>query len=114
VIPEKLQSIVTKEEFTKAQEYSRTKMQFNMLQSWITTAFELSFWALRLPQALYAIMFTKYYESYCSDGYTPSYVDDWILGMGFVFACTIVESVVSTPFGLFSTFMIEETHGFNK
>lgn len=89
-------------------------MQFNMLQSWITTAFELSFWALRLPQAIYAVMFTKYYESYCSDGYTPSYVDDWILGMCFVFACTIVESVVSTPFGLFSTFMIEETHGFNK
>jgi hypothetical protein len=87
-----------------------------MLSSWITTAFELSFWALRLPQAIYAIIFSKYYESFCSgaDGYTPSYVDDWLLGMLFVFACLVVDAVVATPFGLFSTFMIEETHGFNK
>lgn len=87
-------------------------MQFAMLTSWITTAFELAFWALRLPQAIYAIIFTKYFESYCSE--EPSYVDDWLLGMLFVFACLVVDAVVATPFELFSTFMIEETHVFNK
>lgn len=114
LIPEKLQSIVTKEEFSKAQEYSRTKVQFAMLKSWITTAFELSFWGLRLPQAIYGMIYTKYYDSYCTDGYTSSYFDDWALGICFIIACSIIESVVETPFGLFSQFMIEETHGFNK
>ncbi len=101
VVPDEFKGIYDAETYAKSQQYTRVQTQFGF----ITTAFDflilLSFW------------FTGGFNM----------LDNWIRTLGFnelttgivfIFVLIVAKSILSLPFSIYSTFVIEEKFGFNK
>ncbi|CAO3571417.1 unnamed protein product [Mortierella alpina] len=109
VRPKALSDYVTEEQFQKAQAYGRDKAQFGFIesvftqiQSTLTITMNFLPWLWTLSGD---IMFRL-------AGYSSEYeITQSIL---FFVLLTVFSTVVSLPFSLYSTFVIEERHGFNK
>ncbi|KAF9937311.1 hypothetical protein BGZ75_000361 [Mortierella antarctica] len=109
VRPKALNDYVAEEQFQKAQAYGRDKAQFgfvesvfNQIQSTLTITMDFLPWLWTLCGD---IMFRL-------AGYGSEYeITQSIL---FFVLLTVFSTVVSLPFSLYSTFVIEERHGFNK
>ncbi|KAG0316090.1 CAAX prenyl protease 1 [Dissophora globulifera] len=107
--PKALKEYVSEEQFQKAQAYGLDKTGFgfvesifNQIQSTLTIVFDFLPWLWGLSGD---VMFKM-------TGYGSEY--EITQSIIFFVLMTVFSTIVSLPFSLYSTFVIEERHGFNK
>jgi len=100
-----------KDKFQKAQAYGRDKISFGMISSFYGTVESVAFLVLGfLPYAW--DMSVKIGSSYF--GWEKEEDHEIKISLIFLLLTTIVGTVTSLPFEVYSTFWIEKKHGFNK
>ncbi len=100
-LPEEFKDTFNQEKYLKSQDYTRTNSRF----SYITSTFSLVLSLIFIFGGVYNII----------DLYVRSIGYGNILtGLLFFGLLTVLTDVLSLPFGLYSTFVIEEKFGFNK
>jgi len=107
-LPKELEGVIAQEKFEKAQVYGLDKSNFGFLTSVFgQVETSLILWFGGLP-------FLWNYATQLAEkfGYGPEY--EITISLIFIFLSIIYETIVHLPFGLYSTFVIEERHGFNK
>ncbi|KAF9917511.1 hypothetical protein BX616_000770 [Lobosporangium transversale] len=109
VVPTALREYVSDEEFRKAQAYGLDKTRFGFVESLFTQiqntlsiVYDFMPWLWGLSGN---IMFKV-------TGYGKEY--EITQSIMFFVVLSIISTVISLPFSLYSTFVIEERHGFNK
>ena len=101
VLPEELKGIYDDEKYAKQRAYDKVKGRFSMLSS--TFSFVL----------ILAMLFFKGFAFV--DAYAKSITDHPIVLPMLFFGILMVSSdILTTPFSLYSTFVIEEKFGFNR
>jgi len=100
-LPEEFKDTFNQEKYLKSQDYTRANSRF----SYITSTFSLVLSLIFIFGGVYNII-DLYVRSV---GY-----GDILTGLLFFGLLTILTDILSLPFGLYSTFVIEEKFGFNK
>ena len=100
-LPEEFKDTFDEEKYLKSQDYTRANSKF----SYITSTFSLILSLIFIFGGVYNII-DLYVRSI---GY-----GDILTGLLFFGSLTILTDILSLPFGLYSTFVIEEKFGFNK
>jgi len=100
-VPEEFTEVYDAETYAKSQQYTRVRTQFGFITGSFDLFILLSFWFL--------------------GGFNM--LDEWIRGFPFnelvsgivfIVLLMIAKSILSLPFSIYSTFVIEERFGFNK
>ena len=100
-LPEEFKDTFDSDKYIKSQEYTKTNSKF----SYITSTFSLLVTLIFIYGGIYNI------------------IDQWLLGflenkivIGLLFfgLLTLITDIISLPFSIYSTFVIEEKFGFNK
>jgi STE24 endopeptidase len=100
-IPQELEGIYNAEKYKKSQDYEKTKQRFSLIVE------SLSF------VALLAMLFFDGFTFL--DKFVREYTSNPILmALMFFGILAVVADILSTPFSIYSTFVIEEKFGFNK
>ncbi|OZJ02431.1 hypothetical protein BZG36_04463 [Bifiguratus adelaidae] len=107
--PKQLESIISKEEFNKAQAYGADKSRFgfvvgffNQVENALMIQYNFMPWLWHLSGKWMADV----------AGYGVDY--EITQSVIFFILFSLISTVISLPFSLYSTFVIEERHGFNK
>lgn len=100
-LPKEFEGIYDAETYNKTQSYTRTRTVFGIYESSFSLVVTLLFWFLG------------------GFNYLDLIVRDWQLGSIFtgiiyIGILIVVRSILSIPFSIYSTFVIEEKFGFNK
>ncbi|KAI8097916.1 peptidase family M48-domain-containing protein [Gilbertella persicaria] len=107
--PSELADIVTEEDFKKAQAYNLDKSRFGFIEGFykqIETVLMLYYDALPAIWNYAGHLLNKFV------GYGPEY--EITQSLVFLTLFSLLSTVTSTPFSLYSTFVVEQRHGFNK
>ena len=99
--PQGLDDVYGVEEYRKSQEYTRVRSKFGLLSSSFDTVVLLIFWFIG--------GFNYVDQMIRSMGW-----NDTFGGIGFIGLLVFGSTVLTIPFSLYSTFVIEEKFGFNK
>lgn len=100
-LPEELVNIYDAEKYRKSQDYEKVKTRFSLLTS-----------SLGLAAMLLILFFSGFAWL---DGFVRQYTQNPILmALMFFGILGLVADIVSTPFSIYATFVIEEKFGFNK
>ena len=100
-LPEELKGIYDEEKYRKSQEYSRVNMRFGILTSSLSFVFIL-------------LMLTLGGFGYL-DAFVRQYTEHTVfMALLFFGILGLASDVLSTPFDLYGTFVIEERFGFNR
>ena len=100
-LPDEFEDVYDEDTYAKSQEYTRTRTKFGFITGTFNLLLLLGFWF--------------------SGGF--NWLDQWargfdygVIGTGLIFIglLVIAKSIISLPFSLYSTFVIEERFGFNK
>jgi len=100
-IPEEFEGVYDEETYTKSQEYTRVNTRFGFISGTFDLILLLIFWF--------------------AGGF--NWLDQWsrgfefgVIGTGLIFigALILAKMIISMPFSIYSTFVIEERFGFNK
>lgn len=100
-LPDEFEGVYDEDTYAKSQEYTRTRTKFGFITGTFNLLLLLGFWF--------------------SGGF--NWLDQWarsfefgVIGTGLIFIGVLVigMSIISLPFTLYSTFVIEERFGFNK
>jgi len=100
-LPDEFEDVYDEDTYAKSQEYTRTRTKFGFITGTFNLLLLLGFWF--------------------SGGF--NWLDQWargfdygVIGTGLIFigSLVIAKSIISLPFSLYSTFVIEERFGFNK
>jgi len=100
-IPERFKNVVTKEEYTKSINYNSDRLKFSIITSLFSVGVLLMFTLGGLLNSLTEIVI----------GVTSSNVIGAVL-LGLLLI--IISELIELPISIYSTFVIEERHGFNK
>ena len=100
-IPDGFEEFYDQEKYAKSQEYLKTNTRFALL----TSTFDIII-ILVVILGGYFNVFDQFVRSF---GYSS--ITSGLLFFGFIF---IIQDIISLPFSLYSTFVIEEKFGFNK
>ncbi len=99
--PEGLEDVYEPDEYRRSQEYTRITTRFGLVTSTFKLALFLAFWFLGGFNAL---------DEWVRD-FGVHVIFEGLIYLGVLFAA---YSVVTLPFGIYATFVIEERFGFNK
>jgi STE24 endopeptidase len=100
-LPEEFSDVFDEEKYKKSQEYTKVRTKFSYFPEILSLAVTLVFW--------FSGGF-NYLDIYIRDfGYSPL-----ITGLIYIGVIMAASSLLSLPFSLYSTFVIEEKFGFNK
>lgn len=100
-MPEEFKGTFDEESYKKSQEYEKTRTKFGQVSSTFSLIVLLAFWFLGGFNWL--------------DDIVRAYFDSEIWrGLVFIGALVVANSIISLPFSIYSTFVIEEKYGFNK
>ncbi len=100
-LPDEFSDVYDSDKYKKAQEYTRARTRFGLLTSTISLIVLLVFW--------FAGGF-NWVDQFVRDfGYGTI-----VSGLLFVGILVLAQTVISLPFSIYSTFVIEERFGFNK
>lgn len=100
-LPLEMQNVYNQEDYQKSQAYTRERTRFGLIISAFDLALLLTFWF--------------------SGGF--NWLDQWIrewtfspiaTGLLYIGLIIITKSIITLPFSIYSTFVIEEKYGFNK
>jgi STE24 endopeptidase len=100
-LPDQFVGFYDEKKYAKSQNYTRANSSFGRISSTFNFILILAVIFLGLFDTL-----DQYARSF---GYSPL-----ITGLIFFGIITIIQDILSTPFSLYSTFIIEEEYGFNK
>lgn len=100
-LPEEFKGTYDEDSYKKSQEYLRVNTKFNWISSSFGTIFILVFWFFKGFPIL-----DQYLLSF---GFGPV-----VTGVLFMGILILANSIISLPFSLYNTFVIEEKFGFNK
>lgn len=100
-LPEEFTDVYDSETYRKSQEYLKTNTRFDWISSTFGLAVTLLFWFLKGFEALDHALRQL--------GYGPV-----VTGVLFMGVLIFAKSLMSLPFSLYGTFVIEERFGFNK
>ncbi|KAI8327388.1 peptidase family M48-domain-containing protein [Blakeslea trispora] len=107
--PSELTDIVTEEDFKKAQAYNLDKSRFGFIEN----LYKQTETVLMLHyDALPAIWNYAGQLLFSLTGYGPDY--QILHSLVFLTVFSLISTITTTPFSLYSAFVIEEKHGFNK
>ena len=100
-IPDEFKQVYDKEKYRKSQEYTRVKTRFGYITSTFGLVTILAFWFLG------------------GFNFLDTIVRHWSLhpiwtGLIYIGILLLTKSIISLPFGIYATFVIEERFGFNK
>lgn len=100
-LPKEFTGVYDAEKYRKSQEYTRVSSKFGLIVSTFDLIITLTFWFMG--------GFT----------YVDTLVRSWSLspivsGLAFIGILVVANGIISLPFGVYSTFVIEEQFGFNK
>ncbi len=100
-IPDEFKQVYDIEEYRKSQEYTRVKTRFGYITSTFGLVTILAFWFLG------------------GFNFLDTIVRHWSLhpiwtGLIYIGILLLTKSIISLPFGIYATFVIEERFGFNK
>eukprot|EP01114_Cavostelium_apophysatum_P009201 TRINITY_DN2228_c0_g1_i1.p1 TRINITY_DN2228_c0_g1~~TRINITY_DN2228_c0_g1_i1.p1 ORF type:complete len:420 (+),score=105.08 TRINITY_DN2228_c0_g1_i1:31-1290(+) len=107
-VPKEISSIIDEDKFQKAQSYGRDKTRFGF----ITGAFSQVESTLILLFGGLPFLWNYSEELVTRFGLGPEY--EITVSLVFLLLTMVYEIVVHLPFSIYSTFVIEERHGFNK
>jgi len=100
-LPASFTDVFDKEAYAKSQDYTREQTRFGLLDDTVSLVIFLAFWWLGGFGWL--------------DEVVRSYTGNEIIaGLLFIGALYVGSSLISIPFDLYGTFVIEEKYGFNK
>ncbi len=100
-LPDEFKNIYNTETYKKSQEYTKVKTRYGILTSTFSLLVMIIFW--------FAGGFNYL------DGIVSVWFDSTILrGLAYIGILMAANSVISLPFSIYSTFVIEEKFGFNK
>lgn len=100
-LPGEFKDVFDEEKYRKAQEYTRVRTRFGLLTSTFSIIILLAFW--------FAGGF-NWVDVFVRDfGYGTI-----VTGLMFVGILILAQTIISLPFSIYSTFVIEERFGFNK
>lgn len=100
-LPEEFSEVYDEQTYAKSQEYTKTRTKFGFITGGFDLILLLAFWF--------------------SGGF--NILDQWmrsfefnelITGLFFIVILMVAKSILSLPFSIYSTFVIEERYGFNK
>ena len=100
-IPQEFEDVFDKEIYAKSQNYTRTRTRFGFITSTFDLAVMLIFWFAGGFNWLDIIVRNNFHN-------------DIIRGLVFIGSLTLASSILSMPFSIYSTFVIEEKFGFNR
>jgi len=100
-IPAGFEGVYDADRYSKSQEYSKTSTKFSIIQSTFSLALLLVFWAIH--------GFDWIDDLVRSWNLSPS-----LTGLSFIGILYFGTWLISLPFDIYSTFVIEERFGFNK
>ena len=100
-LPDEFVGFYDKEEYKKSQNYTRANSKFGRISS--------TFNFIVILSVIYFGLFNSLDQYAQSFGYSPL-----ITGLIFFGIITIIQDILSIPFSLYSTFIIEDEFGFNK
>lgn len=100
-VPKPLSGLMDEEKLDKARRYLHANTRINLIQSSVSLAILLAFWALGGFGAL--------------DTFARSLTSS-VVGAGLIFLALLLlgQSLIGLPFSLYETFVIEEKFGFNR
>ena len=100
-LPEEFKDTFDSDKYIKSQEYTRTNSKF----SYITSTFSLLITLIFIYGGIYNII----------DQWLIGFLENKIvIGLLFFGLLTLITDIISLPFSIYSTFVIEEKFGFNK
>ncbi|MDX1919527.1 MAG: M48 family metallopeptidase [Candidatus Caenarcaniphilales bacterium] len=100
-VPQEFKGIYDQESYQKSQAYTKDKTAFGTIENTFNLILLLCFWFLGGFNAL--------------DLWVRSFgFNELISGLVFIASLALAKTVISLPFSLYSTFVIEEKYGFNK
>lgn len=100
-VPEEFSEVYDAETYAKSQQYTRVRTQFGFITGSFDLFILLSFWFLGGFNML--------------DGWIRGFpFNELVSGIVFIVLLMIAKSILSLPFSIYSTFIIEEKFGFNK
>lgn len=100
-LPEEFNGVYNEETYSKSQEYTRIRTKFGFITGAFDLALVLAFW--------FSGGFNILDEIVRSFGF-----GELVTGLIYIALLMIAKSILSLPFSLYSTFVIEEQFGFNK
>ena len=100
-LPEEFKEVYDEQTYAKSQEYTKTRTRFGIISSIFDLAILLAFW--------FGGGFNIVDEWARSFGF-----GDIVTGLVFVGVLMVAKTIISLPFSIYSTFVIEERFGFNK
>ena len=100
-LPEEFSDVYEEEEYRRSQDYTRDQTRFGFISSTFSIAVVLAFWFLGGFNWLDQIV--------RSFGY-----GELVTGLMFIGIIVVAQTIISLPFSIYSTFVIEERYGFNK
>ena len=100
-LPEEFADVFDEERYKKSQEYTLTKTKFGFITSVFDLIVILVFWFAGGFNWLYEIL-------------RPEISHSILRGLAYIGILVIANSILSLPFSVYSTFVIEEKFGFNK
>ncbi|HKJ46782.1 MAG TPA: M48 family metallopeptidase [Balneolales bacterium] len=100
-LPQEFEGVYEEDDYRKSQEYTRITTRFGILTSTFNLILVLAFWFLG------------------GFNYLDNIVRHWafsplVTGLVYIGILILLKSIISLPFSLYSTFVIEERFGFNK
>lgn len=100
-LPESLTDVYEPDKYRRSQEYTRSKTYFDLVSGAFSLLVLLIFWLLGGFNLL--------------DTFAQGIVDHPIVtGLIYIGVLMLLHTLISLPFGIYSTFVIEEQFGFNK
>ncbi|WP_163339140.1 M48 family metallopeptidase [Desulfopila sp. IMCC35008] len=100
-LPEEFSSVYNQDEYAKSQEYTRVTTKFSLVSSTVSTLLTLAFLLLGGFNAV--DIFARSFE-----------FNEILTGLVYAGCLMLLSYIVSLPFSIYSTFVIEERFGFNR
>jgi len=100
-LPDEFSDVFDSEKYKKSQDYLKANTRFGGINSTVSTGITVLFLLLKGPGWL--------------DGIVRSWSESWVWqSLGFIAVLYGVTQLISIPFSIYGTFVIEERFGFNK
>lgn len=113
-LPKELTNYVTEETFIKSNSYVKDKFQFKIIESSFSFIETIVFILLGyLPYTWDLSSNIIRYFGVLNNSYSNLFQEIMITWI-FILILSLFDTIVNLPFSLYSTFVIEQKHGFNK
>lgn len=113
-VPEELKHAIPQDKFTKSLLYGIDKFAFSNIETSIIFLESVMLLMMGWLPYIWDQAITIVYKIGLVSNDTTDFKREVFVTTAFVFILALHDTIVSTPFSLYRTFVVEEKHGFNK